>query len=84
MMGDGVDGFCAVHANIKIQAHTSDVHSGVCGGSVGEPLLDMTRLLSTLVHLDGRIAIPGFYESVRPLEDDELGFYREVIDRTAL
>lgn len=71
-----------VHANVTIQAHQANVHSGVGGGSVAEPLLDMSRLLASLMTSDRSVAIPGFSDAVRPLEEEEEKVYKEVINRT--
>lgn len=73
-----------VHANVTIQSpQQSNVHSGVGGGSVAEPLVDMSRLLAALTTPDRRIAIPGFYDSVRSLTREEQTCYDEVISRTS-
>ncbi|KAL1683459.1 hypothetical protein EV122DRAFT_201331 [Schizophyllum commune] len=63
-----------VHCAVEITNSMPDVHSGVEGGRVKEPMLDMIKLLSTLVE-NGHVAIPGFYDSVRPVTDDEKALY---------
>ncbi|KDQ11164.1 hypothetical protein BOTBODRAFT_35706 [Botryobasidium botryosum FD-172 SS1] len=62
-----------VHSKIKVLNNEPDLHSGVHGGMIAEPMIDMVKLLATLS--DGaRALIPGFYDKVRPQskEEDEL------------
>ncbi len=54
---------------IRVQGPTSDLHSGMYGGAVINPAMELARILSTLHHVDGRIAIPGFYDAVKPFPD---------------
>jgi acetylornithine deacetylase/succinyl-diaminopimelate desuccinylase-like protein len=42
-----------------------DLHSGVHGGAAPNPAAEMARLIATLHHPDGRIAVKGYYDSVR-------------------
>lgn len=48
-----------------------DLHSGVYGGAVANPVTAAARLVATLHDADGRVAIPGFYDDVAPLEEWE-------------
>jgi len=48
-----------------------DLHSGIFGGAVANPLSEISKLIASLHHPDGRIAIEGFYDDVQPLEDWE-------------
>ncbi len=48
-----------------------DLHSGTFGGAVANPLNALATILASLKGPDGRIRLPGFYDSVRPLEDWE-------------
>jgi acetylornithine deacetylase/succinyl-diaminopimelate desuccinylase-like protein len=43
-----------------------DLHSGRHGGGVPNPLLAVARLAASLHNSDGRVAVPGFYDRVRP------------------
>jgi len=48
-----------------------DLHSGTFGGAVANPCNALAVILASLRGPDGRIAIPGFYDRVRPLDDWE-------------
>jgi acetylornithine deacetylase/succinyl-diaminopimelate desuccinylase-like protein len=56
---------------LKVTGPKIDLHSGIYGGAVANPLAAMARLLASLHDRDGRIAIPGFYDDVEPLQDWE-------------
>ena len=51
-----------VHCKVQISNKGPDLHSGVEGGAVAEPMTDMVRLLGTLVDGQTRVKIPGFCE----------------------
>ena len=48
-----------------------DLHSGTFGGAVSNPVNALAKMLSGLVDDDGRVLVPGFYDDVAPLRDDE-------------
>jgi acetylornithine deacetylase/succinyl-diaminopimelate desuccinylase-like protein len=48
-----------------------DLHSGSFGGAVPNPLTGLARLLGALHDVDGRVAIPGFYDDVVPISAEE-------------
>ena len=52
---------------LTLTAATKDLHSGRHGGSVANPLHAMARLIASLHDDTGRIAVDGFYDSVREL-----------------
>ncbi|MEM6916986.1 MAG: M20/M25/M40 family metallo-hydrolase, partial [Verrucomicrobiota bacterium] len=51
-----------------IHGPSLDLHSGVYGGAVPNPATVAARLVSTLHDEAGIVQIPGFYDSVVPLE----------------
>ncbi|GJJ15699.1 hypothetical protein Clacol_009977 [Clathrus columnatus] len=62
-----------VHATIDVSYSGPDLHSGVEGGSMDEPMSDMVKILAELVSKDRKVLIPGFYDHVRSrtsAEDD--------------
>src|SRR5437763_1722718 len=63
---------------VKITGAKMDLHSGVFGGSVANPITALARLLATLHDDEGHVAIEGFYGKVKPLEDWERKAWREL------
>jgi acetylornithine deacetylase/succinyl-diaminopimelate desuccinylase-like protein len=55
----------------KVTGPKMDLHSGIYGGAVANPITALAQLLATLHDRDGRVAIAGFYDRVKPLEDWE-------------
>ncbi|RIB28464.1 WD40-repeat-containing domain protein [Gigaspora rosea] len=68
-----------IRATIEISSSKSDVHSGMEGGAVSEPLNDMIRVLAKLVSNDNHIQIPGFYDKVRPITEYEEKLYEPIV-----
>lgn len=62
----GLRGIAALE--IFFQGPDKDLHSGIYGGAVANPITVLTRLLATLHDPTGRVAIPGFYSQVRELQ----------------
>jgi len=61
-----------VYMEIKVTGPNRDLHSGTFGGAVANPLNALGHIISQLRDpKSGRIAIPGFYDAVRPLADWE-------------
>ena len=54
---------------IDVQGPATDLHSGSYGGAVVNPAMALARILATFHDDEGRIAIPGFYDQVRPFPD---------------
>jgi acetylornithine deacetylase/succinyl-diaminopimelate desuccinylase-like protein len=56
---------------LTLTGPSKDLHSGRHGGSVANPLHAMARLIASLHHPDGRVAVAGFYDRVRELSAAE-------------
>lgn len=65
----GLRGIVALE--IKVTGPATDLHSGIYGGAVANPATALARLIASLHDKDGRIAVPGFYDEVAPLEQWE-------------
>lgn len=52
---------------LVVRGPARDLHSGLFGGAVANPVTVLARLLSTLHDDKGQVLIPGFYDAVRPL-----------------
>ena len=63
---------------VKITSAKMDLHSGVFGGAVANPATALARLLATLHDENAHVAIEGFYDTVKPLEDWERKAWREL------
>jgi len=56
---------------IKVTGPKMDLHSGIYGGAVANPITALAQLLAMLHDHEGRVAIAGFYDGVKPLENWE-------------
>ena len=56
---------------LTLMAASKDLHSGRHGGGVANPLHAMARLITSLHEPNGRVAVAGFYDSVRDCTADE-------------
>ena len=56
---------------VTLHGPSVDLHSGIFGGTVANPATALARLIATLHDEHGHIAIPGFYDTVAPLQDWE-------------
>jgi acetylornithine deacetylase/succinyl-diaminopimelate desuccinylase-like protein len=60
-----------VPAEITVAGPSRDLHSGSFGGGVPNPAVVLARLLAGLHDAAGRVTLPGFYDDVIPLSDEE-------------
>ncbi|XP_063725762.1 cytosolic non-specific dipeptidase-like [Symsagittifera roscoffensis] len=56
---------------VSVQCACKDLHSGVYGGAVSEAMTDLVNLMSSLVDNKGKILVPGIYDMVAPVSEDE-------------
>ena len=52
---------------LKVTGAKADLHSGLHGGAVANPLLALSQILAGLKNTDGKILVDGFYNGVRDL-----------------
>jgi acetylornithine deacetylase/succinyl-diaminopimelate desuccinylase-like protein len=57
------------YLQIDVRGANGDLHSGMYGGAVVNPAMALARILATMHDEQGRIAIPGFYDRVKPFPD---------------
>ena len=62
-----------VAAEVTVTGPDHDLHSGVYGGVVHNPLHVVGKIVGSFHDEKGRVQLPGFYDPVRKLDDDELG-----------
>jgi acetylornithine deacetylase/succinyl-diaminopimelate desuccinylase-like protein len=65
----GLRGIAAME--VFLQGPDKDLHSGLFGGAVANPLTELCRLVATLHTADGKVAVEGFYDGIQPLENWE-------------
>ncbi|XP_012786908.3 beta-Ala-His dipeptidase [Ochotona princeps] len=63
---------------VEVKCRDQDFHSGTFGGILHEPMADLVALLGSLVNSSGHILIPGIYDSVAPLPEDEKATYEAI------
>lgn len=59
------------YMEVEVSGPNKDLHSGLFGGAVANPANVLARLVAGLIDENGRVTIPGFYDDVRELTDDE-------------
>ncbi|MBN2295695.1 MAG: M20/M25/M40 family metallo-hydrolase, partial [Pirellulales bacterium] len=57
--------------DLKLTGPKRDLHSGSFGGSVINPAVALAKMISALIDDRGRVQVPGFYDDVVPLTDEE-------------
>ncbi|MBN1380529.1 MAG: dipeptidase [Deltaproteobacteria bacterium] len=65
----GLKGICGV--DIRVKGAQTDLHSGVYGGSIRNPLHVLSEIIASLHGPDGKILVKGFYDDVVPLTPEE-------------
>ena len=61
-----------IYTEIEAHGAATDLHSGMYGGAAPNPFFALCQVLSQLKDANGRILIPGFYDSVEPPSAREL------------
>ena len=56
-----------VYFQIDVFGSRQDLHSGVYGGAVDNPVNALCQIVGALKGPDGRVMVPGFYDDVAPL-----------------
>ncbi|MHA2503375.1 MAG: M20/M25/M40 family metallo-hydrolase [Candidatus Kariarchaeaceae archaeon] len=63
---------------IEIRGPKKDQHSGLVGGTIREPMTDLSHIFSKLITLEGKVLVDGFYDDVLPLEAKEQALYDDI------
>lgn len=66
------------YMEVEVFGPNRDLHSGLYGGAVANPLNVLCEMVAKLKDENGVIQIPGFYGKVKPLTDDERDAYKEL------
>ncbi len=59
------------YLEVRLTGPDHDLHSGLFGGAVHNPAQVLCELVAGMHDSQGRVTLPGFYDKVRPLEEDE-------------
>lgn len=59
------------YMEVEVAGPNRDLHSGVYGGAVANPVNVLCQMITSLHDEDGRITIPGFYDKVASLTPEE-------------
>src|SRR5207249_5634790 len=76
MFDRGIPSICyglrgLVYFQIDVRGSSTDLHSGSFGGAVANPAFVLAQVLAQMKDRGGRLKIPGFYDDVVPLQDEE-------------
>jgi acetylornithine deacetylase/succinyl-diaminopimelate desuccinylase-like protein len=76
MFARGVPSICyglrgLVYFQIDLRGSSTDLHSGSFGGAVSNPAFVLAQMLAQMKDRSGRIKIPGFYDDVVALQEEE-------------
>uniref|UniRef100_A0A2K6ETB9 Carnosine dipeptidase 1 n=1 Tax=Propithecus coquereli TaxID=379532 RepID=A0A2K6ETB9_PROCO len=63
---------------VEVKCRDQDFHSGTFGGILNEPMADLVALLGSLVDSSGHILIPGIYDHVASLTEEEKNIYKSI------
>jgi acetylornithine deacetylase/succinyl-diaminopimelate desuccinylase-like protein len=63
---------------IDLRGSNSDLHSGSFGGAVANPAMVLAQILAQMKDKGGRIKIPGFYDDVVDLTEEEREAWRQL------
>lgn len=67
-----------VDAEVIIRGSRTDLHSGMYGGVVHNPIHRVGEIIAALHDGAGRVRVPGFYDDVRPPTPDEQAILADI------
>src|SRR5690606_33585289 len=59
------------YVEVEVTGPNRDLHSGLYGGAVANPINILARMIASLHDENNRITIPGFYDQVEELSQEE-------------
>jgi acetylornithine deacetylase/succinyl-diaminopimelate desuccinylase-like protein len=83
MLERGIPSICyglrgLVYFQIDLRGTRTDLHSGSFGGAVANPAFVLAQVLGHMKDRSGRVKIPGFYDAVRPLMEEERAEWKKL------
>ncbi len=61
-----------VYIEVRLRTAARDLHSGAYGGAVPNAIHELSRILNALHDENGRVTVPGFYDEVQELSEEEM------------
>lgn len=61
----------ASNCTLRVHGPYQDLHDGLYGGVVENPIHVIARVIAALQDREGLVTLPGFYERVRPMSSEE-------------
>jgi acetylornithine deacetylase/succinyl-diaminopimelate desuccinylase-like protein len=68
----------ALSLELEVKGPQRDLHSGVFGGAIQNPLQVLCEMIGHLHDVQGRVYIPGFYDRVRTWDSAERAYMRQM------
>lgn len=59
------------YVEVTVSGPSRDLHSGLYGGAVANPVNILAKMIASLHDGENRVAIPGFYDKVQPISEEE-------------
>ncbi len=59
------------YVEVEVEGPNRDLHSGLYGGAVPNPIHVLSRMIAQLIDEEGHITIDGFYDNVLVVSDEE-------------
>ena len=59
------------YVEVEVKGPNRDLHSGLYGGAVANPINILAKMIASLHDENNHITIPGFYDNVENLSDEE-------------
>ena len=56
---------------VEVTGPNHDLHSGIFGGAVATPINVLRQMIAALTDADGRVTLPGFYDDVEEVSQEE-------------
>lgn len=66
------------YLEVEVTGPNRDLHSGMYGGAVPNPINVLCEMIASLHDKDGKIAIPGFYDQVQELSAAEREEFKKI------
>lgn len=66
------------YVEVEVTTASRDLHSGAYGGAVANPISVLAKMIAQLHDKNGRITVPGFYDNVLEISEEEKEAFKRV------